>query len=131
MKIMLRLVLVSVLIIVAAPAYSGEATQMWKCELDDDVSEQAVTDMVRDWLKAAKQMEGGERLEAYVFFPVAVSDTGESDMMIVLVAPSFTEWGKFWDGYEGSPAAELDSQNDEMMACPDSALWESFKVEVK
>jgi len=131
MRKMLRCMLVFMMMIVVAPAFSAEVTHMWKCELDDDASEQAVREHVGEWLKAAKQMEGGENLEAYVLFPVAVNATGEHDLMILVVAPSFQEWGKFWDGYEGSPAAEVETRDDHMIVCPDSAMWESFKVEVE
>ena len=124
-----RLMLVLVLVFVAAPAFSGEATQMWRCEMDDDATEAAVQAGAQEWLKAAKKLNGGENLEAYVYFPVAVNATGEMDVMFVLVAPSFEEWGKFWDAYEGSEAAKIENQNNEMIVCPDSVLWESIKVE--
>ena len=129
MKTIVGLMLVSMLMIVAAPAYSGGvAMQMWKCELDEDASEQDVKDMAAKWLKAAKTMKGGENLEAYVNFPVAVNNMGETDMIFTIIAPSFAEWGMFWDSYGGSAAAEVDKQDD-MVDCPNSALWESFKVE--
>jgi hypothetical protein len=115
--------------ILAAPAYSGDAVQMWKCEMDDDASEQDVKDGAAAWLNAAKQMPGGEGLEAYVLFPIAVNATGETDVMFVVIAPSFEQWGKFWDSYGGSKAAAIDKQNEEFVVCPDSAVWESFKLE--
>ena len=128
MKILVKLVLISMLIIIAAPAYSGGvAMQMWKCELDYDASEQDVKDMAAKWLKAAKTMKGGKNLEAYVNFPVAVNNMGETDMIFTVTAPSFEEWGKFWDSYVGSPAAEIDKMNDKVV-CPDSGVWESFQV---
>jgi hypothetical protein len=128
MNTIVRLMLVFMLMIVAAPAYAAEATQMWKCELDDDASEEEVKAMAGEWLKAARTMKGGERLEAYVYFPVAVNAIGETDVWFVVVAPSFEEWGKFWDNYAGSPAAEVDKRNQEKVVCPDSALWESVKI---
>jgi hypothetical protein len=128
MKTILGLVFTSMLMIAAAPAYSGVALQMWKCELDDDATEQDVKAMAAKWLKAAKKLNGGERLEAYVNFPVAVNDTGESDLIFTVTAPSFEEWGKFWDSYGGSEAAKIDDENNEQVVCPDSAVWESFKV---
>ena len=42
MKILVGLMFVSMLMFVAAPAYAAEATQMWKCEMDDEVSEETV-----------------------------------------------------------------------------------------
>ena len=129
MRILLRLVLVSMLVIVAAPAYSGEAVQMWKCELDDDATEAQVKAMSAKWLDAVKKQPGGEQFEAYVLFPIAVNATGEMDVMFVVTAPTFEEWGKFWDGYGGSKAAELETKHNEAVICPDSVIWESFKVE--
>ncbi len=129
MKLLLPLMLVSVLMMVAAPAYAAEATQMWKCEMEDDVTEQEVTDMAQAWLKAAKTMPGGAGFKATVYFPVAVNMVGETDLMFVVIAPSFEEWGKFWDNYAGSPAEKADNLNREKVICPDSAVWETIKVE--
>jgi len=122
------LMLVLVLVFVAAPVFAAEATQMWSCELDDDATEAEVMAGAAAWLEAAKKLDGGKNLEAYVYFPVAVNAMGEMDAMFVVVAPSFEEWGKFWDAYEGSEAAIIENQNNETVVCPDSVLWESIKV---
>jgi len=129
MKIVLTLILVSVLMMVAAPAYAAEATQMWKCEMEDGTSEADVTAMAAAWLKAAKTMPGGAGLKASVYFPVAVNMIGETDLIFAVSAPSFEEWGKFWDNYAGSPAEKVDALNQEKILCPDSGVWESIKVE--
>jgi len=129
MKTLLGMMLVAVLIFGVAPAYSGEAVQMWKCEVDDAVNEDQVEAHAAKWLAAAKKLPGAENLEAYVYFPVAVNSTGEMDVMFVLVAPSFAEWGKFWDAYGDSDAADIEEDAQEMIVCPDSVVWESFKVE--
>jgi len=128
MKIIAGLMFVSMLMIVAAPAYAAEATQMWSCEMEADASEEDVTAGAQAWLAAAKKVKGGERLEAYVYFPVAVNATGDIDVWFVVVAPTFEEWGKFWDNYGGSTAAEIEVRNEEKVVCPDSVLWESIKV---
>jgi hypothetical protein len=127
-KSIVRLVLISTLMIAAAPAYSATAMQMWKCEMDDDATEQDVKAGAANWLKAAKKLNGGEQLEAYVYFPIAVNATGETDMMYVITTPTFEEWGKFWDAYGGSEAAKIEVKNEEFVVCPDSVVWESFKV---
>ena len=115
-------------------AWSGtaqaDATQMWRCEMDDDATEEGVREQAQNWLKAARKMEGGDQLKAYVYFPVAVNATGQTDMMFVVVAPSFQEWGKFWDGYANSPVDQADRQN-QAVVCPDSAVWESIEVKVE
>ena len=87
MKNLLGLVFVALLLVVAAPAFSGESVQMWKCEVDDAVSEDQVEEHAAKWLAAAKKLPGGENIEAYVLFPVAVNFTGEMDVMFVVVAP--------------------------------------------
>ena len=122
-------ILAAVMMIVVAPAFAGGlATQMWRCELDEDVGEEQVAEAAQKWLAAAKKMKGGENLEAYVFFPVAVSDMGESDMIFVVTTPTFAEWGAFWDGYKGSPASKLDEANKDAIVPTDSGLWETLKV---
>ena len=45
--------------------------------------------MAKDWLTAAKKIKGGERLEAYVYFPVAVNATGEIDLWFVVTRTYF------------------------------------------
>ena len=129
MKNALGLLLVCILIIGAAPAYSARASQVFSCEMDDDATEAQVKEGAAKWLKAAKGQKGGENLEAWVYFPVAVDDMGEFDVLFIVVAPSFEEWGVFWDGYEGSPAAKVDKANEEFAVCPNSSLWESIPIE--
>jgi len=128
MKTTVRLMLVLVALFVAAPGFAGEAAQMWKCEMDDDATEKAVKDRAQTWLEAAKKLDGGENLKAYVFFPVAVNAVGEMDMMFIVIAPSFTEWGMFWDAYANSPVNVIDEHGKDLIVCPNSVLWESFPV---
>ena len=130
MNRILRWMTVAVMMIAVAPALAGgKATQMWRCELHDDTTEEQVKEAAQKWLAAAKTMKGGKNLEAYVFFPVAVSNMGESDIIFVISAPTFAEWGAFWDGYKNSPAAKLDIANKDAIVPTDSGLWESIKVE--
>jgi len=117
-----------VMMIVASPVFAGEATQIWRCELDDDAAEADIKAMSGEWLTEAKKLPGGANLEAQVFFPVAVNATGEIDLLFVVTAPSFEEWGKFWDAYPGSAAAAVEAKQHEFVVCPDSSLWESVKV---
>ncbi|MCF6312010.1 MAG: hypothetical protein L3J39_06125 [Verrucomicrobiales bacterium] len=122
---------VAMMLIAVAPAFAGgRATQMWRCELDDDATEELVIKSAQKWLAAARKVKGGENLEAYVYFPVAVNNNGESDMIFMISAPNFKEWGEFWDGYADSAAAKLDEENEDMISPTDSGLWESIKVEV-
>jgi hypothetical protein len=121
-------VMLSMMMFAAAPARSAEATQMWKCEMGADTTEKEVEAGAAKWLTAARQMDGGDQLEAFVLFPVAVNVVGNTDFMLVVVAPSFAEWGKFWDEYQVSPDGDADQANADV-DCPDSALWNSVKVE--
>jgi hypothetical protein len=120
--------LVLLVLFVAAPGYSGEAVQMWKCEMDDAITEDQVEEHAAKWLAAAKKLPGGADFQAFVYFPVAVNSTGEMDVMYVVVAPSFEEWGKFWDAYGDSDAADIEEDAQEMIVCPDSAVWELVRV---
>ena len=129
MKKIFGLMLVAVMLTVAAPAYSARASQVFSCEMEDDATEAQVKAGASKWLEAAKGMKGGANLEAWVYFPVAVDDMGESDVLFVVVSPSFTEWGEFWDGYEGSAAAKIDNANRDFTVCPNSSLWESVQVD--
>lgn len=129
MKNLLGLVLVSALVFWAAPAFSGEAVQMWSCEMDDEADEEMLEAHAKTWLAAAKKLDGGANIEAYMLFPVAVNATAETDVWFVITSPSFTEWGKFWDAYPDSDAADIEEDAIEMIVCPDSVVWQKVKVE--
>jgi hypothetical protein len=125
----LSAILGAVIMFAVAPAFAGgTATQMWRCELDDDATQEKVVESAQKWLAAAKTMAGGENLEASIYFPVAVNSNGETDMLFVISTPNFKEWGKFWDGYADSPASKLDKENGDMIVPTDSALWEVIKA---
>jgi len=101
---------------------------MWSCEIEDEATEAQVIEGAQKWLAAAKKIKGGENIEAYVYFPIAVNATSGMDAMFIVTAPTFKEWGEFWDGYEGSEAAKIDTANQEFVVCPDSVVWESVKI---
>jgi hypothetical protein len=128
MKTMTRVIFISLLLIVAVSAYSQECVQMWKCEMNDETTEEMVIKMAHEWLNAAKKVKGGENFKAFVYFPVAVNATGEMDIMFIIVAPSFEEWGRFWDNYQGSAVAELEMKQAEWIVCPDSVVWEATEI---
>jgi len=112
----------------AAPAMSAEAMQMWRCEMHGDATEEGVHEVSKAWLKAARELPGGEQLKAYVNFPVAVNAMQQVDLLFVVVAPSLESWGKFWDAYPDSEAANIEEDNHSKIVCPDSALWSSTQV---
>ena len=125
MKRTLGMMLVLVLMFAVAPAFAGQASQMWKCEMGDEVTEGQVVAMAEDWFEAAKKVKGGENLKGHLRFPVAVNAIGEFDVFLEAIFPTFEEWGKFWDNYSGSTASELEDKHAaEGVICPDSAVWE-------
>lgn len=114
-----------VMLLSAGPAFSGQAMQMWNCGLEDGVTEEDVERSASNWLKAARKLDGGKNLEAMVLFPVAVNATGETDLIFMVTAPSFAEWGRFWDVY---PSSNVAGNEDNGTFCPESVLWEAMKV---
>ena len=128
MSTVIRLIIISMLMMVAVPAWSGSAVSVYVCEQDENASEADVNAAAAEWLKAAKGMKGGENMEVYTMFPVAAT-MGASDFMVIVIAPTFAEWGTFMDAYEGSAVADADKKFADIADCPDSALWESFKAE--
>ena len=131
MKTALRLMLGFLLVVVvAAPSYSesGEAWHVYQCEIMDDTSEDQIIELIEKWVDAAKAIKGADSLEVYVFFPVA-AEMGASDLRLLVKAPSFAEWGAIWDAYDDSAAADIEDSWREVMDCPDSWLFEGFKIE--
>jgi hypothetical protein len=128
MKTIVMLIAVSMLMIVAAPAYSAEAVHVYWCTEADGVSEEQIESAASKWLKAAKRMKGGDQLKAYVYYPIAAKLPGETDFLFLVVAPSAAAWGAFWDGYKNSPAEEVDMDNRDVVICTSSALMESVAI---
>ena len=121
--------LVPMLMILTAPAYSAPVSMFLKCGQDDEASRQDLETVAAKWLKAAKGMKGGKNIEIYLHFPI-VAQMGEMDFAFVIVSPSIMEWGTFMDGYPGSAANKLDKEWDELATCPNSSLWKTGKVEI-
>ena len=128
MKTIIRLIIVSILLLVAAPAYSGSAVHVFACQQDENATEAQLEAVATAWLKAAKLTKGGENLEVYLNFPMA-AQMGENDFMFILIAPNFAEWGVFMDNYKDSPAHKVDPEMGDLADCVDSSLWESEKIE--
>ena len=128
MKKIMRLMLIPILLILAAPASADPVSMFLRCGQDDEASRKDLETVASKWLKAAKGMKGGENLQVYLHFPI-VAQMGEMDFAFVLMAPSIMEWGVFMDGYPGSEASKVDKEWDELATCPDSALWKTVKVE--
>lgn len=130
MKKIMRYALVSMMSMAAAPAYANEAWQAFNCQLeDDDKTEADVVSAAKKWLTAARTMKGGEELRVSVHFPVAAA-AKDSDFKLILIAPSFSAWGTFWDGYDGSPAHKVDKEANEITTCTESRLFDGVEIEV-
>lgn len=124
MKTVMSWMLVSAMLIVATPAFSVEAVQTFRCEQEDDATEAGLRALAKEWLTAARKMKGGENMTLSLYFPIVTNSPGETDFLFVVRTPSVAEWGQFWDGYDGSPASEVDKGLGSKAVCTDSALWE-------
>lgn len=131
MRTAMRWMLAFVMVMAAAPAYAGEVVHMYRCEQSDGTTEDDVMAAAQEWLTAARKSKGGEGLEVRVLFPVAVNATNQMDFMFVVSAPSFQQWGIFWDNFHDSPVSEVDQGSNSKVVCPDSALWEVERMQVK
>ncbi len=85
----------------------------------------AISRSVGHILKQIVQLSGDDSL----WEAIRPFSGGVNTMMFVVVAPSFEDWGKFWDAYADSAVNAADELNADNVVCPDSVLWESFKVE--
>jgi hypothetical protein len=127
MKTFIKLMAISILMMVAAPAWSDSVVNIYYCEQGDEMTDDMVEEAAAAWLKAAKGVKGGENLKLDLYFPVA-ANAGETDVAMALIAPSFSEWGAFMDNYAGSAAEEVDGKHEGNWACTHSTLWEAVSV---
>ena len=131
MKIFARSILIALLLIIAAPAYSDtgtKAVQIFNCDFNEGAIEEDVLKMASTWLKAAKGMPGGENMEAAMRFPVAEGSDSVGNFVFYISTPTFAEWGAFTDAYEGSAASTVDDEFDDLVDCGDSTVWEMRKI---
>ncbi len=126
MKTLIRLMIISMLMVFASPAYS-EVIQIFNCQYEGEATEDDVFEMSAKWLKAAKTIKGGENLQAVIRFPVAAS-VNHIDFKFVLVMPDFAAWGAFTDAYEASKIAEIDDEFEKVASCNEASLWEGEVV---
>jgi len=125
MKTRILWVMGFVMMLAAGPAYSGSAMQMWNCGLEDGVTEEDVEARAVEWVKGVRKIDGGANIEAMVLFPIAVNASGQTDLIFMVTAPTFAEWGRFWDAY---PDSEIGATEGEGMFCPDSVVWDAVKI---
>jgi hypothetical protein len=128
MNAKIRWMALSVLMLVAAPAWSDDVRHVYHCVQEDAASDKALKAIASEWLEAARGMKGGENIRVNVHFPVA-ADVGEVDFLFVVITPTFEEMGMFLHAYEGSPLEEIDDRFEKLANCPNSALWDSITVD--
>lgn len=121
------MIIVSILMMAAAPAWSDAAMHVILCDQDEDVTDDQVEDIALEWFTAAKKIEGGENLRFLMNFPVAAK-SGEVDLAMMLIAPNFKQWGEFMDNYPGSEAENIDDKYEDELDCGDGTLWESVEI---
>ena len=114
---------VSALMLVSPFASAGNPVQMWKCNINGDVNEESVIAQASAWKKAASELPGGEGMNVWSLYPVAVGADGDgTDVMMVVGWESFSNYGEWWDAYPSSDVAQMER---ETITCHGSALWES------
>jgi hypothetical protein len=131
MKTFTQSLLVSIFIIIAAPAFSDpgpQAVQIFVCEFNDDATADQVLEMSSHWLEAARKTKGGKNLDLAIRFPIAEGAAGEGDFRFVIVTPTFAEWGEFTDAYEGSEVSKVDDKFNDLADCGGSTIWEGIVI---
>ncbi len=115
---------VAVFSLTAMQAMAGSPVHMWKCQINDDMTEEALVEYSKAWEKAASKVDGGKKMKSQIYFPVAAAADGTgTDLLYISSWPNFSEYGKFWDAYPDSDAAAMEG---EAMSCHGSALWEAM-----
>jgi hypothetical protein len=127
MNTLIRSLLFSTLIAFAGPAYSSTAVQIFSCQEGDDASEEKIEAQAAKWLKAARSMKGGANINVRILYPSA-ANLNKGDLLVMVEAPSHAAWGEFWDNYKDSAAERADTQDRDIIICPDSNLFEAVDI---
>ncbi len=117
----------AIILTFAGPAFS-DSIQIWDCESNAGATGDALMKASKDWLDAAKSMDGGKDLQVILRFPEATNGSSAS-FAFVLIAPDLATWGLFSDGYQGSAAQAADVAFTEVAVCNASTLWTSVPIE--
>ena len=129
MKIFSRSLLVSLFMIIAAPAFSAsnmQAVQIFECEFNGDAGSKELLEVTAGWLKAARDTKGGKDIDVAIRFPIAEGGDAGGDFRFVIVFPSFSAWGEFTDAYEGSKVEGADQNLFKIADCGQSTIWEAI-----
>ena len=131
MKIFTKSLLVSLFLIIAAPAFSDakmQAIQIFVCEFNGDATADQLLEVTADWIKAGRKTKGGKNIDVAIRFPIAEGAEADGDFRFVIVFPSFSEWGAFTDAYEGSEVEGIDQRLNEIADCGQSTMWEGLST---
>ena len=102
----------SVLLAFVAPVAANEFDQVWICELNPGKSLDDARAVSLTWLKAARSMESGDQLQAFINYPIIVN-ASLNRFDFVVRAPSLGAWGAFYDKYDsGTAVAAADDQGN-------------------
>ena len=113
----------------AAPVAANEFDHVWDCELKPGKTLDEARAVAHTWLAAARSMEHGQRLQAFIRYPIIVTES-ENRFDFVVRAPSLAVWGAFYDKYDdGTPVAEADLKFADVASCSGSTMWESISVQ--
>ena len=111
-----------------APGAANDFDQVWDCELKPGKTLDEARAVASTWLAAARSMEHGQRLQAFIRYPIIVSNS-ENRFDFVVRAPSLAEWGAFYDSYnDGTPVADADLKFADVASCSGSTMWELIAV---
>ena len=127
-KRIIALLTASVMFMFTIPVHADSVVQIWSCELHDGKTMADIVELSSAWLKAAKEMEGGEDLEVTLEFPMAANVSNDS-FNFVLTAADTKTWGVFMNDYSDSAATEVDEAWFEVASCSSSSLWNSIDME--
>lgn len=111
----------------AGPVYADSMLQIWECSVNEGHTADDVLTVSKDWLDAARKMEGGKDLQVTIEFP-EVTGGKYNAFNFVLSASDLKTWGLFNNDYQGSAAAAADEKFLEVAICDGSRLWASIDI---
>ncbi len=127
-KIIIASLTAYVMFLFTAPAYADSIVQKWNCKRLAGTTKDDVIAATSVWLEAAKTNEGGEKVKAFLEFPIA-ADTVDGDFTFMVVFADTKTWGDFSHDYADSPAGAAEGAWYEVATCLGSSIWESVEFE--
>ncbi len=130
-KIILSTLTALLMISFATTAYSDSVLEIWSCKLNDEKTDDDLMKASSAWLKAAKGMDGGADIEAFVNYAF-FSNTANSEpgsFGFVLRTPDLKSWAALYNDCPDSPLGEADQAWGEVATCSDRSLLGSVNVE--